>query len=125
MSFKKRFEEHPVIASLTLIIIGGGGTFPLGVMYANLTNTEPAPIQVTSPANCVIEGLESFNEAHHLRLEALQSQLTTLESAATDMFTTTSSKEIHIESANRIRADIDQERASFKESLEALQKKCL
>lgn len=119
MSVKERFESHPVIWGLTMIVVGFVAGFGARG-YVIPAPEQPAP----ATATCSVEGLESVEEAHSLRVRALHSQLVELETKASDHNLASAYQTKYLEAAQRLRADIGVENGQYQSTIESLRAKC-
>lgn len=121
MSLKEKFESHPVVWGLSLII----GGFVAGYSVCQSlkdnsfgTNNHAGQIQ------CGFEGIESLSKAHHERVMALQKEILRLEAKASDDNIFTSYQREYKNAADRLRNDVNDERISLDSSLKNLALKC-
>lgn len=121
MSFKEKFDNHPVVWGLGLIVIGFGAGFTARSYVL------PAPVAVAVPTqelNCTVDGLSSLEEARAKELTQMNSQIIQLETRASDHTIIRSYQETYREAANRIRNDIERSDQTYLAAIESLSKKC-
>ncbi|NRB65611.1 MAG: hypothetical protein HRU40_21770, partial [Saprospiraceae bacterium] len=125
-SVKEQFENHPVVFGGSLLLAGllsGIGLmkfiFPPETKQLVTTSTlQPVNIE------CKIEGLLPVSEAHNKRVSSIQSKILILETQAIVRTLTNTSQVNYINSANRLRSDIETENNIFNKATEKLQAKC-
>ncbi|MAY43229.1 MULTISPECIES: hypothetical protein [unclassified Neptuniibacter] len=123
MSFKEKFENHPVVFGLSLVIAGFVAGYGAHDAISN-SKTKPAPVLAQPKVNCTIEGTGDLSASHHQRLSVLQRELVRLEGKASDDSIISSYQNDYKESAGRVRNDIAMERQALKEALQVLSAKC-
>lgn len=125
-SLKERFENHPLIFCCSLIF----ASFLLGVGFREfLLKFESQPIAATSssqPVNveCKVDGVPLLGKSHDERVSSMQRKLMELEGLASDRNILGSYQRTYLESANRVRADIEVENKLFGGAVERLSTKC-
>lgn len=119
-SLKEKFESHPVIWGLSLIILGFLSGFAVRPYLIIEASREP-PMQAI---NCAVVGVDKIEESHNMRMKTLQNQLMKLETSASDHSLISSDQREYKESADRVRQDIVIENASYKETIQTLSKTC-
>jgi hypothetical protein len=120
MSLKEKFESHPVIWGIGLIILGFGAGFSARPYFTNLVTTEAS----SKPITCTVKDIDKVEEAHHSRTMALQNQLMKLEDKASDRSLLSSSQLNYKEAADRVRSDIILENTVYQKTIASLQNKC-
>ena len=121
MSLKEKFESHPVVWGLTLLVIG----FVAGFSASEALNLKF--VSANNPASqvqCVIEGVDNLSKTHHERVMALQQEIVRLEARASDERIIGSYQIEYKAAADRLRKDISTERAVLDSSLAGLTLKC-
>ena len=125
-TIKEKFENHPVVFGGGLLISGLiAGVAVMKLLYpyqqATIAGNTPAP-----PVNieCTIDGLSELSNAHNQRASRMQEKLLELEAQASDRDITPSYQKKYLESANRLRLDINSENSVFKEAVSELNAKC-
>ncbi|EPF9726046.1 hypothetical protein H8F06_11555 [Vibrio fluvialis] len=126
MSLKEKFESHPVVWGLGLLVVGSVSGYGFNETITAKKASEKPKTEVSQPKEiaCKIEGLEKLSDAHNQRVSTLLKQLVNHESGASDSSLIPSYRQEHKDSAERIRKDIAQENALHKEVVEGLRKKC-
>lgn len=119
-TLKEKFESHPVVWGLTLLAVGFGAGFTARTYLPSETITKPS----SAPVNCRVEGADRLEEAHHIRMEALQKQLMKLEAGASDRMLIRYDQDKYKEAADRIRQDIATENSTYQAVIQQLSKKC-
>ena len=118
-SLDEIFRNHPVVWGLTLLAIGAGSGFGFNVAMSKPDNkSEPRLIE------CKLEGLDQLTEKHHLRISSLQNKLMELEAKSSDHSLISSDQDKYIESAVRVRSDIQHENNAYDLSLNQIMSKC-
>lgn len=121
VSLKEKFESHPVVWGLTLLVIG----FATGFGASETVNLKLVGTNNrTGQVQCVIEGLDNLSKAHHERVMALQQEIVRLEAKASDERVLYSYQREYKEAAERLRDDVSTERAVLDFSLAGLALKC-
>lgn len=118
MDIKTRFESHPVVFGLTLIITG----FIAGFGARGYIN--PASASPSTVINCNADEIATLTKAHNDRLQFLRKELSSMEAEATNLGHIDSNQRVYRDSAERIRKDVAQEATDFQISVAALNKQC-
>ena len=118
MDIKTRFESHPVVFGLTLIVIGFIAGFGARGYFS------PASASPSAVISCNPDGVAALTKAHNDRLQSLQKELSSMEAEATNMGHLDSNKIVYRDSAERIRKDVAQEATDFQISVAALKTQC-
>lgn len=119
-SLKEKFESHPVVWGLTLLAIGFGAGFAARAYFPSEMPTRQPP----APLNCRIEGVDRLEEAHYVRVEAMQKELLKLEESASDRTIIGAYQDKYKEAADRVRKDITIENAAYQSAVQQLSRKC-
>ena len=122
---KERFESHPVVWGLGLLLVG----FLAGIgteKYMRPVTPTPDVPTTTLPKKvaCTIEGFKELEESYRARMDTLQRQVASMEKNATYGGNIESTQKKYENSANRIRADIKEENKVFSVVIESLRLKC-
>lgn len=121
MSLKEKFESHPAVWGLSLIVIG----FIAGFGASEALNLKlVGSISSFGQVQCVVEGVENLSEAHHERVMALQQEIVRLEAKASDERIIGSYQREYKAAADRLREDVSTERTVLDSSLATLALKC-
>lgn len=127
-SIKERFESHPVVFGLTLLLAGflAGISFMVFLFPSFSNPVEPPLASASTPSSveCEIEGLPELTETHDKRIAALQQQLLQFEAQASDRLIISAYQERYLESANRVRADIEAENNALSIAINQLTVRC-
>lgn len=122
-SIKERFENHPVVFGSSLLLAGliAGGSFTKFVL--------PPESQAAAPPHsisleCKVDGLPLLAESHDKRVLTMQGKILELEAKASDQNLISPYQDKYLESANRVRADIEIENNLFNKSIERLLSNC-
>ncbi len=100
MNWKARFESHPVIFGLSLLIIGFSAGFTVRDYVI------PASASSSTVTGCNMDGIATLTKAHNDRLQSLQKELRSMEAEATNLGHIDSNQRIYRDSAERIRKDV-------------------
>ena len=125
-SIKEKFENHPVVFGGSLLLAGlvAGVSFMLFVFPSITKPSMVAPSARTINIECNIDGLPLLNEAHDKRVLSMQERLLQFEAQASDQAIISSYQDKYLESANRVRLDIEAENNSFNKAVSQLTAKC-
>lgn len=119
MDIKTRFESHPVVFGLSLIVVGFVAGFGArGYLSPGITTPSTA-------IGCNVDGIAALTKAHNDRLQSLRKQLSLMEAEATSLAHIDSNQRLYRDSAERIRKDVSQETTDFQASVAALDKQCI
>lgn len=122
-SLREQFENHVVIFGATLVILGFvAGASSIKYLFPVATQTSAAPQTISF--DCKIDGLPLLAESHDRRIASLQKQIMEFEIKASDRMLINSYQEKYLESANRVRRDIEIENNLHDKSIERLLSKC-
>ncbi|MEN5033685.1 hypothetical protein [Pseudomonas sp. TWI929] len=122
-SIKERFESHPLIFGCSLLLTGLLTGVPVAKFLLS-GEDQSKSVGRSAALECTIDGLPSLAEAHDKRVFAIQGKLLEIEAKATDPSLISSYQEKYLDSAVRVRADIDVENAFYNKSVETLRAKC-
>lgn len=117
-TIKERFENHPVVFGLSLIIIGFLAGFSFNEWVIQFKNDNP-PV---SELSALTAQIESLTQEHNRRLGALHTELRENEKQAVYNGNPDSIQKKHEEAAQRLRESIEEENQSYKLHLEQLMK---
>lgn len=121
VSIKERFESHPVVWGLTLIV----GGFISGYSVSQALNGKSVGVNDhAGQVQCAVEGIESLSNAHNERVMALQKEILRLEAKASDDSLISVYQDKYAAAADRLRADVTAERITLDSSLKNLALKC-
>ncbi|MGY2313526.1 hypothetical protein ACW9I6_02465 [Pseudomonas sp. SDO5522_S412] len=122
-SLKEKFENHVVIFGSTLAILGfAAGISSMKFIFSSANQTSSAPQTISF--DCKIDGLPILAESHDKRVASLQNKIMEFEAQASDRMLISPYQEKYLESANRVRRDIDIENSLYDKSIERLLSKC-
>ncbi len=133
MSFKEKFESHPVIFGCALLISGfvAGFSIRLYVPYglpepkAEIKTLVQEVAKSKQPIyDCRLPSLELLQKEHEQRLGKLHDKLLELETKASDDNLIRSYQETYLAGAERIRTDIKNEKSDFISLIEGIALKC-
>ncbi|MFR0713658.1 hypothetical protein ACLUS7_01235 [Enterobacterales bacterium BD_CKDN230030183-1A_HGKHYDSX7] len=122
MSFKSKFESHPVVFGLGLIVIGFTAGFASRGYLPGLATAVPETAATIKACN--LEGAAELTKAHNIRLQNLRESLAFYEQQSSRFSNTLNEQERYKESGARVRQDISQELEIFKASVSTLSKVC-
>lgn len=118
MSIKEKFESHPVVFGLTLIVIG----YVAGFSSRGYFPSESYPAQKLTI--CQVENINSLENNHGQRILNFQEKLMELERQITDRNIISFYQEKYMESAERIRNDIAKENENYQSAMRQLNLRC-
>ena len=125
MSFKSKFESHPVVFGFSLIIASFAAGFGFrGYLPGLVTSAAPVASVASTVSTCNLSGSEELAKAHNSRIQNLQASLAFYEQQSSRFSNTQKEQENYKESASRVRQDILQEIELFKSSVSALSRIC-
>lgn len=117
-SMREKFENHPLIFSISLLIIGFVAGFSVNEWSMSFRDGTLAP--VTRSASEVSKQIESLTNEHNKRLKDLHGELREQEKEAVYGGHIDSTQQKHKEAAQRLRQVIEDENNSYRGHLEQL-----